>query len=83
MTVTIWTLFIVLSFIQNLIGLCVPHRRHVTSPLQAQEVNVISRFVRTVYFYNYHDSGYYSSSCLLFKPNSTLTHYVSATSPTD
>jgi hypothetical protein len=31
------------------IGLSVPHRKHITPPLQAQQVNAICRFVTTVY----------------------------------
>jgi hypothetical protein len=45
----------------------VPRRKHITSPLRAQQVNFIYRFVTTVYLSNYHNSGYYPSSCLLFK----------------
>jgi hypothetical protein len=48
----------------NSIDLSVPHRKHITSPLRAQQVNVICRFVPMVY---YHSSGHYPSSCLLFK----------------
>jgi hypothetical protein len=33
----------------NSIGLSVPHRKHITSPLRAQQVNAIYRFVTTVY----------------------------------
>jgi hypothetical protein len=33
----------------NPIGLSVPHRKHITSPLRAQQVNVIYRFVTMVY----------------------------------
>jgi hypothetical protein len=33
----------------NSIGLSVPHRKHITSPLRAQEVNAIYRFVTMVY----------------------------------
>jgi hypothetical protein len=33
----------------NAIGLSVPHRKHITSPLRAQEVNAIHRFVTMVY----------------------------------
>jgi hypothetical protein len=51
----------------NSIGLSVPHRKHITCPLRAQHVNAIYRFVTMVYYYNYHNSGHYSSSCLLFK----------------
>jgi hypothetical protein len=51
----------------NSIGLSVPHRKSITSPLLAQQVNAIYRFVTMVYEYNYHNSGYYPSSCLLFK----------------
>jgi hypothetical protein len=31
------------------IGLSVPHRKHITSPLRAQEVNAINRFATVVY----------------------------------
>jgi hypothetical protein len=37
------------------------------SPLRAQQDNAIYRFVTMVYYYNYHNSGHYPSSCLLFK----------------
>jgi hypothetical protein len=33
----------------NCIGLSVPHRKHITSPLRAQQVNAIYRFVTMVY----------------------------------
>jgi hypothetical protein len=33
----------------NSIGLSVPHRKHITSPLRAQQVNDIYRFLTTVY----------------------------------
>jgi hypothetical protein len=33
----------------NSIGLSVPHRKHITSPLRAQQVNVIYRFMTMVY----------------------------------
>jgi hypothetical protein len=33
----------------NSIGLSVPHRKHITSPLRAQQVNAIYRFVPMVY----------------------------------
>jgi hypothetical protein len=33
----------------NSIGLPVPHRKHITSPLQGQQVNAIYRFVKMVY----------------------------------
>jgi hypothetical protein len=49
------------------IGFSVPHRKHITSPLRAQQVNIVYRFVTMVYWCNYHNSGHYSSSCLLFK----------------
>jgi hypothetical protein len=45
----------------------VPHRKHIISPLRAQEVNAVYKFVTMVHQYNYHNSGSYSSSCLLFK----------------
>jgi hypothetical protein len=31
------------------IGLSIPHRKHITSPLRAQQVNAIYRFVTMVY----------------------------------
>jgi hypothetical protein len=34
---------------RNSIGLSVPHRKHITSPLRAQQVNAIYRFVTMVY----------------------------------
>jgi hypothetical protein len=51
----------------NSIGLSVLHRKHIVSQLRSQQVNAIYRFVRSVYYYNYHNSGHYPSSCLLFK----------------
>jgi hypothetical protein len=36
----------------NSIGLSVPHRKHNTSPLQAQQVNAIYRFVTMVVYIN-------------------------------
>jgi hypothetical protein len=51
----------------NSVGLSVPHRKHITTPLRAQQVNAIYRFVTMVYWYNYHNSGHYPSSCVLFK----------------
>jgi hypothetical protein len=65
----------------------VPHRKHIASPLWAQQVNAIYRFVTMVQYYNYLSSGYYQSSSILFKNmmgnvrNSLETHYLSATSP--
>jgi hypothetical protein len=41
----------------NTIGLSVPHMEHITSPLRAQQVNAIYRFVTTVYQHTYHNSG--------------------------
>jgi hypothetical protein len=51
----------------NFVGLSVLHRKHITSQLRARQVNDIYRFVSMVYQYNYHNSGHYPSSCLLFK----------------
>jgi hypothetical protein len=45
----------------------VPHSKHITSPLRAQQVNAIYVFVTMAYYYNYHNAGQYPSSCLLFK----------------
>jgi hypothetical protein len=47
--------------------LSVPHRKHITSPLRDQQVNAIYKFVTMVYYYNYHNSGYYPLSFHLFK----------------
>jgi hypothetical protein len=44
-----------------------PNRKLITFPLRAQQVIAIYRFVTMVYYYNYHNSGLYPSSCLLFK----------------
>jgi hypothetical protein len=41
------------------IGLSVVHRKHMTSPLRAQQVKDIYRFVTMVYKYNYHNSVFY------------------------
>jgi hypothetical protein len=49
------------------IALAVPYRKNITSPLRAQQVNAIYRFVAMVYEYDYHNYGHYSSFCLLFK----------------
>jgi hypothetical protein len=43
------------------------YKTHVTSPLRAQQVNAIYRFVTMVNEYNYHIFGHYPSSCLLLK----------------
>jgi hypothetical protein len=51
----------------NSVCLSVPNRKHITSPLRAQRVNAIYRFVTMVYQYNCHNSGHYPSSRLLFK----------------
>jgi hypothetical protein len=68
-----------------LVYLSVPHRKHITSPLRAQQFNAIYRSVTIVY----DNSGHYTSSCLLFKTQlyrfvrtSQETHYGPATSPT-
>jgi hypothetical protein len=50
----------------NSIALSVLHRKHIMSPLRAQQVNAIYRFVTMVYYYNYRNSRHYPSSCLLF-----------------
>jgi hypothetical protein len=39
----------------------VPFRKHITSPLRAQQANAIYRFVTIVYYYNYHSYGHYPS----------------------
>jgi hypothetical protein len=48
-------------------SLSVPHRKHIASPLRAQQVNPIYRFVTMVYYCNYYNSAYYPSPCVLFK----------------
>jgi hypothetical protein len=57
-------------------GLSVPHRKHVTSPLRAQQVNAVYRFVTMVYYYNYHNSDHYPSSCLLFETQLNSKRFV-------
>jgi hypothetical protein len=47
------------------IDLSVPHRKHITSPQPAQQVNAIYRFVVMIYQYNYCNCVYYLSSCFL------------------
>jgi hypothetical protein len=49
------------------ISLSVPRRKHIIFQLQGQQVNAIYSFVTAVYQYNYHNSGHYAPSCLLFK----------------
>jgi hypothetical protein len=49
------------------IGLSVPHRKHITSQLRAQQVNAIYKFVSMVYQSNNHNYGHYTSVCLLFQ----------------
>jgi hypothetical protein len=43
-------------------GLYVPHRKQITPPLQAQQVNAIYRFAK----WNINIFGHYQSSCPLF-----------------
>jgi hypothetical protein len=45
----------------------VPHRRHITFLLRAQQVNAIYRSMTMVYWYNCHSSDHYPSSCPPFK----------------
>jgi hypothetical protein len=40
------------------VDLYVPHRKHITSRLLAQQVNAIYMFVTMVHEYNYHNSGH-------------------------
>jgi hypothetical protein len=49
--------------------------KHITSPLRAQPVNAIYKFVKTVYRYNYRNSGQYPSSCLLYKTHDGQCSY--------
>jgi hypothetical protein len=42
----------------------VPHRKHITSPLRAQTVTAICRFVSMVYQYSYRSCEHYPLSCL-------------------
>jgi hypothetical protein len=46
----------------NSVFLSVPHRKHITPPLRAQNVNVTM-----AYYYNYHKSGHYTSFSLYLK----------------
>jgi hypothetical protein len=43
----------------NSVGLSIPHRNHITSPLRVQQVNAIYRFVAMVHLYIYLNSGHY------------------------
>jgi hypothetical protein len=58
----------------------VPHRQHITSLLRAQQINAIYRLVTMVYWYNYYNSGYYSSSCFLFKTHDGCSYLTGNTS---
>jgi hypothetical protein len=65
----------------------VPHRKNITSPLRAQQVNAIYRFVTMVYYEFWTLSIvlsfiYNSTQPYKFVRTSQETHYVSATSPT-
>jgi hypothetical protein len=73
MTCTFVTMVHRFVYIYIYIDLSVPHRKHNISPLRAQQVNAIYRFVTMVYQYNYHNSGHYPSSCLLFKTKLSST----------
>jgi hypothetical protein len=51
-TITILDIIHLLPFFKpqlNFIGLSLPHRKHITSPLQAHQVDAIYRFVTMVY----------------------------------
>jgi hypothetical protein len=50
----------------------VPHRKHITYPLRAQQVNAIYRFATMVYCYNYQNFGYYPSPCPLYIKEITM-----------
>jgi hypothetical protein len=52
-------------------GLSVPQRKHITSPLRDQQVNAIYRFLTTVY----HNSRHYSSFCLYLKRDVSVTEF--------
>jgi hypothetical protein len=47
----------------NLVDLSVPHKKHITSPLRAQQVIATYRCVKVVY--TCHNSGHYPSSSLI------------------
>jgi hypothetical protein len=49
------------------IGSSVPHRKPITSPLRAQQVNAIYRFVTMVHYYNYHNSDIINRPVFYFK----------------
>jgi hypothetical protein len=65
-----------------------PHRKHITSPIQAQQVNAIYRIVTMVYQYNYtilaiiHRLAFYLKHTMYNVLTSQETHYVSSTSQT-
>jgi hypothetical protein len=47
-TITILDIIFYLK-LNSTLGLSVPHSKHITSPLRAQQVNAICRFVTMVY----------------------------------
>jgi hypothetical protein len=55
------------AFYLKLSSLYVPHKKHIASPLPAQQVNAFCRFVKMVYWHNSRNSARYPSSSLLFK----------------
>jgi hypothetical protein len=62
----------------NSIGFSVPHRKHITSPLRAQKVNAIYRFVMTVYKYNYRHKVV-GLICILMTPASEYCLFILVT----
>jgi hypothetical protein len=52
------------------VGLSVRQRKHITSPLRAQQVNAIYRFVTMLYHCNCHNFGHYpeTETCSLLSP---------------
>jgi hypothetical protein len=57
------------------IGLSVPHGKHITSPLRAQQVNVMYRFETMKYWYNYRYSDIINRPVFYFKHDVSKTGF--------
>jgi hypothetical protein len=68
-----WTLSIDLSLISNTQWMFVPHRKHITSPLRAQQANATSMPVMTLYNCNK------KKNSMALSPQANYTDWVTAT----
>jgi hypothetical protein len=50
----------------NSVSLSIPHRKHIMSPLRAEQLNAIYSFVMVVCEFNYQNSRHYPSSTQRF-----------------